>query len=129
MSRLFWIIALVVIAIITALTVVFILFQHWIAIHTGTDYLLCGHPPTACPNQPFYNAWSGSVSDIAEITLPFEVLAGMFALYKVHFECHNAPCHKPFARVTKEGHKLCHTCITKHPDELELIEAHPEHFA
>lgn len=126
MSRLLWTIAFVVCLVIAGLALLFWLFQHWIAIHTGTVYLMCG--TAACPEQPYYNAFSGSVSDISEITLPITLFGAIFALYKIHFECHNAPCHKPFAMTTTDGHKLCHGCKVKHPDELHLVEAHSAHL-
>lgn len=79
-------------------------FQHWLAIHTGTD------------NEagPYYGFLSGAGSDIGEITL----VGGLLAVYKRH-NCHTAWCWR-FGRhdFTDEAAGITYRLCRRH---------HPQH--
>jgi hypothetical protein len=80
-------------------------FQHWLAIHTGTD-----NEP-----GPYYGFWSGFGSDIGEVAL----VGAVFAVYKRH-NCHRRWCwrfgHYDFTNEqTGLTYKLCRKCHPDHP--------------
>lgn len=81
--------------------------QHWLAVHTGSS-----NTPGAPPN---YNFWSGSGSDIGEVT----ILGGLLAIYKRH-NCHTRWCWR-FGRhdftddATGLTYRLCRHCHPEHP--------------
>lgn len=52
--------------------------QHWVAVHTGIE--------SAGPDK-YYNAWSGILSDIGEVT----ILTGILLAYR-HHNCHVKGC-------------------------------------
>lgn len=89
--------------------------QHWIAIHTGIEY--------AGPDK-YYNAWSGILSDIGEIT----ILAGVIGLFRQH-NCHQHGCWRLGKHTTRDGHKLCKIHVSMSKDDLTLHEVHPDHAA
>ena len=79
--------------------------QHWLAIHTGTDNEASG----------YYGAFSGWVSDLAEVTL----IGGMVAVYRKH-SCHTAWCirfgHHDFTdEATGIVYRLCAHHHPQHP--------------
>jgi hypothetical protein len=80
-------------------------FQHWLAIHTGTDN----------EAADFYGFFSGFGSDIGEVT----IVGGLLAIYKKH-TCHQRWCwrfgHYDFTdEATGLTYRLCRKCHPGHP--------------
>jgi hypothetical protein len=80
-------------------------FQHWLAIHTGTDN----------ESGPYYGFLSGAGSDLGEVTL----LGGLLAVCKKH-NCHTRWCwrfgnHDFTDEATGITFRLCRRCHPAHP--------------
>ena len=70
----------------------------------------------------YYNAWSGWVSDLGEVTL----IAGMVAAAR-HINCGHRGCWRPYRHITKDGHKLCKKHVQLPLSQLDLHEIHEDH--
>jgi hypothetical protein len=66
------------------LWVVFFFWQHWLAVHLG---ILKAGP------DPYYNAQSGAVANLALVSLPFLVVGGVLAFIH-HHNCDVTGCKK-----------------------------------
>jgi hypothetical protein len=115
------IVSLFVIGVVLLLIAHAAFLQHWIGVRSGTDYLMCGKTP--CPNQEYYNWWSGPGSDLGEIA----ILGGVIALYRKH-NCHVTGCWR-IARHTVEGtpYIVCrrhHPGIAKHVGDGPITAEH-----
>jgi hypothetical protein len=86
---------------------VYHLIQHWLAYMTGSL-----NTPGAPPN---YNFWSGSGSDLGEIT----IIAGLIAVYRKH-NCHVLRCWR-LARLPVPGTPYV-TCRKHHPHGAPTAE-------
>ena len=66
----------------------------WFEIHLGIT-----------PKSPpaYYNAWSGSFSDIGEITIFTGLIVGLR-----HINCHERGCYRPGHVVPESGVRACH---------------------
>lgn len=87
---------------------------------------LCAGTPVQVRDCKGYNSWSGSFSDISEITL----VLGAFSWW-VHTRCDSLGCLRSGKHATADGqHKLCRHC---HPDmpnrRLSRLEIHARHHA
>jgi hypothetical protein len=82
-------------AVLVALAVIFwrLGVQHWLTVHTGSS-----NEPGVAPN---YNFWSGSGSDIAEVTL-----LGMAAGWWHKHNCHEERCWR-IGRHAVDGTPWC----------------------
>ena len=79
-------VVLVVIGLALLIAVHVAAFQHWAAVHSGTDI----------PNgqySVYYNFWSGIGSDLGEITLVTGLILGILGFYK-HHNCHVEKCRR-----------------------------------
>lgn len=114
-----FLIAFIVIC-LTVLALNFTAAKQWASVHTGTHYLVCGKGSAAapCPQQIYYNFWSGFGSDIAEITLVSAVIGATVGGYR-KINCHSKGCpwighyelevkHNDTDPGTK--YKVCHRC-------------------
>lgn len=93
--------------------------QHWIAIHSGTQYEMCGSSP--CPVQPYYNWWSGPGSDLGELTLITAILTPAIVAAR-HRNCMERGCWRLTSQEvvderTHVKHRLCHVHHPCIPDE------------
>jgi hypothetical protein len=89
--------------------------QHWLAIHLGIEN----------EASKYYAAWSGSLSDIGEVTL----LGAIGGVYW-HHQCHNPKCHRIARHPTADGtFKLCARCHPDIPDHPTLEHIHALHHA
>ena len=95
---------LALIALATLLVLDLPSFQHWLAVHTGTEY---GGP------DKYYNFWSGFGADLGEVTLVTTVVVGVYTAVR-RTNCHVRGCwrigHHPL-----EGTPY-HLCAKHHPD-------------
>lgn len=100
------------IALITALTVYYYeTWQHWLAFATGSY-----NTPGVAHN---YNAFSGSLSDVGEITLATSLAASAIILWRAH------TCHR-YWWCWRHGHyNLDDTpyklCAKHHPDDVPTV--------
>ncbi len=69
-------------------------FWYWIEIHTG---IARGGP------DPYYNAFSGILSDIGEITIFTGLVVGLR-----HVNCHERHCFRLGHVVPESGVRACH---------------------
>lgn len=84
----------------------------------------CTGTPAAIRGCKGYNSWSGSFSDIGEITLVAGVISGLVAtrrFFHLHFECHEETCHK--LGVHPVRNTPYRTCWHHHP----VLGAHEKH--
>jgi hypothetical protein len=116
-----WKLVVFTIALLTALTVYYYeTWQHWLAFATGS-YNTQGAPHN-------YNAFSGSLSDVGEITIATSFAASTIILWRAH------TCHR-YWWCWRHGHfnldgtpyKLC---SKHHPDDKptlqDALDAHAE---
>jgi hypothetical protein len=61
-----------------------------------------------------YNLWSGSVSDISEITLIFAVSSGVVMMWRKH-NCHEHRCWRLSWHPDEDGHPVCKKHHPDHP--------------
>jgi hypothetical protein len=122
MKRIFW--ASVVILALAAVVFAIHAGWYWFEIHTG---IARGGP------DPYYNAWSGVLSDISEIALIGAVSSGVVMGYK-KINCSEPTCHRIGLHPT-EG-SVFHLCRHHHPDlahtkgrKFTLAEIHAHHHA
>lgn len=101
------------------------------------------HPLGYCSGTPIqirdckgYNSWSGSFSDISEITLIGIVISGIVGAFRVkkHFECHEQTCrHLGVHKVDGTPHRTCwhhHPVLSQHPrGKVPLVHIHQAHAA
>lgn len=80
---------------------------HWIEIHTGIAH---GGP------DPYYNAWSGFLSDLGEVTLIGAVFAGVYGAYR-KINCHDPECWRIGKHPTEGGTFMF--CHHHHPDLMQ----------
>lgn len=66
--------------------------QHWLAIHTGTDF----------ESGPYYGFWSGFGSDLGEAT----IVVGIITAYR-HHNCHVAGCPRLGQPVAGTPYRAC----------------------
>jgi len=94
------------------------------------------HPLGVCPRGPTYeqclgyNAWSGILSDLSEITLLIAVVSLFVGFYR-HTNCNAPRCLRIGRHQTADG--LHHLCRKHHPDlpdrRPSLAEIHRHHQA
>lgn len=97
---------------------------HWYEVHTG---IARGGP------DPYYNAWSGILSDLGEYAIAAAAISGVIGWYRKH-NCHEATCWRLGKHPTEGGtFILCHR---HHPAtmgapgrHLSLEAIHAHHFA
>ena len=94
----------------------------------SSNHVIAVHEVVRCKS---YNAWSGSFSDISEVTLIFTAITSAVAawrIYKAHVECHVEGCSKHGYPVHGTPYRACHE---HHPAaEHEVGEAiTPDHIA
>lgn len=71
---------------------------------------------------PWYAFWSGTGSDIGEIT----IVGGVVAMVR-HINCVHTPCWRLSRHVTADGHKLCRVHLAMPKDALNLPDIHEDH--
>jgi hypothetical protein len=88
--------------------------QHWIAIHSGSDFEMCGGSP--CPVQPYYNWWSGPGSDLGEVTLITAILTPAIIAAR-HRNCATRGCWRLTDQVIEDdrSHVKYRRCHRHHP--------------
>lgn len=102
--------AVVIVALVNAAD----FLQHWIAIHSGTQYEMCGSSP--CPVQLYYNWWSGPGSDLGELTLITAVLTPAIIAAR-HRNCATRGCWRMTNQLIEDdrSHVKYHRCHKHHP--------------
>jgi len=79
----------------------------WFECHMGQN-------PRCSPS--YYNAWSGWVSDLGEVTL----IAGLFAGAR-HVNCHVKGCWRPGRRVGDTPYLACHVHHPHHKGDKRNV--------
>ena len=82
-----------------------------------------------------YNSWSGSFSDISEVSLLLGIITGFLTAHRFlhsHFECHSGVCHRlGFHRVEGTPFRTCwhdHPVLGRHEKHgVPLVHIHAEH--
>ena len=73
----------------------------------SSNHVVAVHEIVRCKS---YNAWSGSFSDVSEVTLLFTALASAVTLYRTyrkHVECHEEGCKRRGKYVIEGGVRCC----------------------
>lgn len=97
----------------------------------STNHVIAAHEVIRCKS---YNAWSGSFSDISEVTLIFTAIASALTLYRTyrkHVECHEDDCSKRGKYVIEGGVRCCddHHPALDERDEKDRGFVHKLHVA
>jgi len=114
--------AAVVLALIVAAVIYYHQWQHWLAYATGSYNCPDHGCPAGSPHN--YNAFSGALSDVAEITIPVSVLGLMATMLRKN-NCEVHGCWRLGRHGTAAGHRVCRK---HHPDDklthADVIAAH-----
>ncbi len=95
---------------------------------------MCTGGPIAVRDCKGYNAWSGSFSDIGEITILGGLITATVAAWRLKkaYECHAETCRKlGVHHVEGTPYRACwhhHPVLGKHPrGRVPLVHIHAEH--